>query len=425
MPYVTPSEALQFIQSGQRVFVHGSACTPVFMLQQLALEAQRLQNVELVNISLYGDVELDKPQYEGHFRFNSLFVSGSIRQAVKEGRADYVPVFLSEIPELFKRKILPLDVAIVQVSPPDKHGYCSLGPSVDIARSAVDSAKIVIAQVNAAMPRTHGDGLIHCSKLKAMVRQDTPLQEVSYGDSVGEAELQIGRHIAELIEDRSTLQMGIGSIPDAVLRALGNHKDLGIHTEMFSDGLIELMEKGIVNNRYKKIHPNKTVSSFALGTRKLYDFIDDNPEFAFLDIDYVNEPAVIRRNKRVVAINSAIELDLTGQVCADSIGTMQFSGVGGQIDFMRGAALSDGGKPFIAITSRTGKGIPRIVPMLKPGAGVVSTRAHVHYVVTEYGVANLYGKNLRERAHALIGIAHPDDREGLEKAAVERFNHFH
>jgi acyl-CoA hydrolase len=383
-----------------------------------------LQNVELINISLCGDIELDKPEYLPHFHFNSLFVSDSIRHAVNAGRADYVPVFLSEIPELFKRNILPLDVVIVQVSPPDRHGYCSLGTSVDIARSAVNTARCVIAQVNKFMPRTHGDGLMHISSFHAMVLHDAPLYEVRYGDAVGEAELQIGRNIAELIDDRSTLQMGIGSIPDSVLRCLHNHKDLGVHSEMFSDGLIDLIEKDVVNNRYKNVHPNKTVSSFALGTRRLYDYVDDNPAFAFLDVDYVNEPSVIRRNDRVVAINSAIEVDLTGQVCADSIGTYHYSGVGGQMDFMRGAALSQNGKPIIATTSRTAKGVPRIVPMLKPGAGVVTTRAHVHYVVTEYGVAYLFGKNLRQRAHELINIAHPDDREMLERAAVERFNDF-
>lgn len=424
MTYVSAAEALQIIQSGQRVFVHGSACTPVFMLQQLADQAPRLRDVELISISLYGDVTVDKPQYSPHFRFNSLFVSGSIRQAVNEGRADYVPVFLSEIPELFKRGILPLDVAIVQVSEPDTHGYCSLGTSVDIARSAVNTARHVIAQVNPLVPRTHGDGMIHVSRFYAMVWQETPLQEVRFGDDVSAAEMQIGQQVAALIDDRCTLQMGIGSIPDAVLRSLQQHKDLGVHTEMFSDGLVDLLEKGVVTNRFKKIHPGKTVTAFALGTRRLYDFVDDNPAVAFLDVDYVNDTSVIRRNKRVIAINSAIEVDITGQVCADSIGTYHYSGVGGQMDFMRGAALSEGGKPIVALTSRTAKGIPRIVPMLKPGAGVVSTRAHVHYVVTEYGTAFLFGKNLRERAKALISIAHPDDREALERACVERFKEF-
>jgi acyl-CoA hydrolase len=315
-------------------------------------------------------------------------------------------------------------VAIVSVSVPDKHGFCSLGTSVDIARSAVNAAKYVVAQVNPQVPRTHGDGMIHTSRFHAMVYEDAPLPEVLYSSKVGENELKIGQIIADLIEDRSTLQMGIGSIPDAVLQCLSHHKDLGVHTEMFSDGLIDLIEKGVVNNRFKKIHPHKTVSSFALGTRRLYDYVDDNPAIAFLDVDYVNEASIIKRNDRVVAINSAIEVDLTGQVCADSIGTYHYSGVGGQMDFMRGAALSEGGKPIIALTSRTKKGVSRIVPMLKPGAGVVTTRAHVHYVVTEYGAAFLFGKNLRQRAQALISIAHPDDREMLERAAFERFKVF-
>ncbi|HOY04934.1 MAG TPA: acetyl-CoA hydrolase/transferase C-terminal domain-containing protein [Saprospiraceae bacterium] len=419
--YISAEEALKTIRSGQRVFVHGSACTPCYMLRKLGEQASRLNDVELVSISMYGDVELDKPQYHQQFHFNSLFVSGSIREAVRDGRADYVPVFLSEIPDLFRRNILPLDVAIIQVSEPDRHGYCSLGPSVDIARSAVNNARHVIAQVNPQMPRTHGDGLLHVERFHAMVHHDEPLHEVHYGNGTMEDELQIGRYIAELIDDRSTLQMGIGTIPDAVLRCLHNHKDLGVHTEMFSDGMIALVEKDVVTNRYKTIHPHKSVTSFALGSRRLYDYIDDNPAFAFLDIDYVNEASIIRRNDNVVAVNSAIEVDLTGQVCADSIGTYQYSGVGGQMDFMRGAALSRGGKPIIALTSRTAKGVPRIVPMLKPGAGVVSTRAHVHYVVTEYGVAFLFGKNLRQRAQALIAIAHPDDREMLERAYLERF----
>ncbi|MBC7775788.1 MAG: acetyl-CoA hydrolase/transferase family protein [Phycisphaerae bacterium] len=424
MHYVSAEQALQIIQSGQRVFVHGSASTPVFMLQQLAKQAPRLRDVELISISLYGDVTVDKPEYSPSFRFNSLFVSGSIRKAVNEGYADYVPVFLSEIPELFKRGILPLDVAIVQVSEPDTHGYCSLGTSVDIARSAVNNARHIIAQVNPQVPRTHGDGMVHISSFHAMVRHESPLQEMPYADELSAAELQIGKRVAELTEDRSTLQMGIGSIPDAVLRCLHQHKDLGVHTEMFSDGLVDLLEKGVVNNRFKKIHPGKTVTAFALGTRRLYDFVDDNPAIAFLDIDYVNDASVIRRNNRVVAINSAIELDITGQVCADSIGTQHYSGVGGQMDFMRGAALSEGGKPILALTARTARGIPRIVPMLKPGAGVVTTRAHVHYVVTEYGTAFLFGKNLRERAKALIAIAHPADREALERACFERFKAF-
>jgi acyl-CoA hydrolase len=343
---------------------------------------------------------------------------------VNEGRADYIPVFLSEIPELFKQNILPIDVAMVQVSPPDNHGYCSLGVSVDIARSAVNTARHIIALVNPHVPRTHGDGMIHSSRFDSMVYCEDPLYEARFGEKVTDVERKIGALVAGMIEDRSTLQMGIGSIPDAVLQSLYNHKDLGVHTEMCSDGIIDLFEKDVINNKYKNIHPNKTVTGFALGTRKLYDYVNDNPAFNFLDIDYVNDPHIIRRNDKMVAINSAIEIDITGQVCADSIGTYQFSGVGGQMDFMRGAALSQGGKPIIALPSRTRKGDSRIVPFLKPGAGVVTTRAHVHYVITEYGIAYLFGKNLRQRARALISIAHPDDREGLEKACYERFKIF-
>jgi acyl-CoA hydrolase len=422
--YKTAEEAILIIQPGNRVYVHGGAQTPVCLLKELARQTKRLKDIELVFISVYGDIEVTKPEYSDHFHVNSLFVSESIRCAVNEGHADYVPVFLSEIPELFKRKILSVDVALVQVSPPDDHGYCSLGVSVDIARSAVNTAEHVIAVVNPNVPRTHGDGLIHSSRFDSMVKCDDPLYEVKYSDKVGPIELKIGEHIAGLIDDRSCLQMGIGSIPDAVLRCLSNHKDLGVHTEMFSDGIIDLYEKDIINNKYKQIHPNKAVTAFALGTKRLYDYVDDNPAFQFLDIDYVNDPHVIRRNNKMIAINSAIEIDVTGQICADSIGTYQYSGVGGQMDFVRGAALSEGGKPIIALPSRTAKGVARIVACLKPGADVTTTRAHVHYIVTEYGVAYLFGKNLRQRAKALINIAHPDDREGLERSCHERFKQF-
>ena len=419
--YQFAEKALSVIKSGDRVYVHGSAQTPTYLLRSLASHAHRLKDVELVSITVFGDVQLDRPEYAGIFHFNSLFVSASLRQAVNEGRADYVPVFLSEIPELFKKKILPIDVALVQVSPPDAHGYCSLGVSVDIARSAVNTAKHIIAQVNPNVPRTHGDGMIHCSRFDSMVYCEDPLYEANYAEKVGPVELKIGENVAGLIEDRSTLQMGIGSIPDAVLRCLSNHKDLGVHTEMCSDGIIDLVEKEVITNRYKKIHPNKSVTAFALGTKRLYDYINDNPAFNFLDIDYVNDPHIIRRNDKMVAINSAIEIDITGQVCADSIGQYQYSGVGGQMDFMRGAALSAGGKPVIAMGSVTSKGVSKIVPVLRPGAGVVTTRAHVHWVVTEHGTAYLYGKNLRQRADALIAVAHPDHREALARAARERF----
>ena len=312
----------------------------------------------------------------------------------------------------------------MQVSPPDQHGYCSLGVSVDIARSAVNTAKYVIALVNPNMPRTHGDGMIHTDRFTKMVYHEEELPVVDYGAKTGKEEIIIGKNIAELIDDGSTIQMGIGTIPDAVLKSLYNHKNLGVHTEMCSDGIIDLVERDIINNKFKKIHPNKSVTSFAIGTDKLYSYVNDNPSFAFLDIDYVNDPHVIRRNNKVIAINSAIEVDITGQVCADSIGSYQYSGIGGQMDFMRGAALSDGGKPIIALTSRTHKGVSRIVSALKASAGVVTTRGHVHYVVTEFGVAYLYGKNLRQRAKALIEIAHPDDREMLSRQCFERFKVF-
>jgi acyl-CoA hydrolase len=422
--YTTASDALSIIQSGMRVFIHGSVCTPLFLLSELAKESPRLKDVELVSITLKGDIELVKPEYEKSFHFNALFVSGPIREAVAAGRADFIPVFLSDIPDLFKNKILELDVAIVQVSPPDQHGYCSLGLSVDIARSAIDNAKQIIALVNPNMPRTHGDGMVHTNRFAKMVFHESTLPEENFGSKVGETELKIGKNIANMIEDDSTLQMGIGTIPDAVLSFLGNHKNLGVHTEMLSDGIIDLVAKDVITNKFKVKHPHKTVTSFAIGTQKLYKYVHDNPSFAFLDIDYVNNPHVIRQNPKVIAINSAIEVDLTGQVCADSIGEYQYSGIGGQLDFMRGAALSVGGKPIIALNSRTNKGIPRIVPHLKEGAGVVTTRGHVHYVVTEYGVANLFGKNLRQRAKSLIEIAHPDDRELLTKLCFDRFKVF-
>jgi acyl-CoA hydrolase len=414
---------LSIIQSNQRVFVHGSACTPLHMMRELAKQSHRLKSVELVSITVFGNIEVDKPEYQDSFHINSLFVSASIRQAVNEGRADFVPIFLSDIPDLFKGVLKP-DVSIIQVSPPDEHGYCSLGVSVDIARSATANSTYIIAQINPRVPRTHGDGAIHTSRFTHCVFYEEELPQVDYGAKMGPDELIIGRHIAELIDDGSTLQMGIGTIPDAVFRSLHNHKNLGVHTEMCSDGIVELFEKDIINNTKKKIHPYKAVTGFAVGTNRLYNYVNNNPAFAFLDIDYVNDPHVIRRNPKVIAINSAIEVDITGQVCADSIGTVQFSGIGGQMDFMRGAALSEGGKPIIALTSRTNKGVARIVPTLKPGAGVVTTRGHVHYIITEYGVAYLYGKNLRQRAKALIDISHPDDRDWLTQQCFERFKLF-
>ena len=421
--YTTAADALSVVQSGQRVFIQGSACTPLYLLRELAKQKDRLQNVELISITLQGNIELANAGYEHAFHINSLFVSEPIRQAVKEGRADFIPAFLSDIPDMI-RSVLPVDVALVHVSLPDAHGYCSLGVSVDIARTAVNCAKHIIAQVNPQMPRTHGDGMIHASSFTAMVYHDEELPQVDYGAKVSATELTIGKNVADMIDDGSCIQVGIGTIPDAVLKSLFNHRNLGLHTEMFSDGVLPLIEQGVINNSRKRIHPNKSVTAFALGTNQLYHYVNDNPSVAFLDIDYVNDPHVISRNAKVIAINSAVEVDLTGQVCADSIGTYQFSGIGGQMDFMRGAAISQGGKPIIAITSPTHKGATRIVPFLQQGAGVVTTRGHVHYVVTEYGAAYLYGKNLRQRAKALIDIAHPDDRENLTQQCFDRFKTF-
>lgn len=421
MNYVSPAEAVQLVASGNRVFIHGSAATPLPLVQALFDRAHELENIELVAISTFGDLHWNRPEVLKTFYLNSLFVSANVREWVNSQAGDYVPVFLSEIPALFAKGVLPLDVALLQVSPPDRHGYCSLGTSIDAALSASRHARRIIAQVNPQMPRTHGEGQIHYSRFDAVIYEDMPLPEVNYGEKADETALKIGRFVAELIEDGATLQMGIGAIPDAVLQSLTNHKELGIHTEMFSDGLVPLIEKGIVTNEHKKILPGKTVTSFIAGTRRVYDFVDDNPGVAFMDVSFVNDTAVIRQNPKVVAINSAIEIDITGQVCSDSIGMYQFSGIGGQMDFMRGSSLSPGGKPVIALPAATAKGISRIVPQLKPGAGVVTTRGHMHYVVTEYGVVDLYGKNMEQRARLLIGIAYPDHREALERAFFDRF----
>lgn len=418
--YQSGEQAVKAIKPNSRIFVHGGAATPLYLLRKLAERSSELYDVEIVSTSLQGNIVIADPRFRENFRINSLFVSANVREAVNEGRADYIPVFLSEIPQLFKRGILPIDTALVQVSPPDKHGYCSLGTSVDCALAAVRAAKHVIAQVNPKLPRTLGDGIIHESEFDAMVQVDEELPEV-LSKEPSEIMKRIGNYCAELVENGATIQTGIGSVPDAVLECLQNHKELGVHTEMFSDGLIPLIEKGVITNQHKRKHRGKTVSSFILGSRKLYNFVDDNPSIALLGIDYVNDTSIIRTNPKVTAINSAIEVDVTGQVCSDSIGTYHYSGVGGQMDFMRGAALSEGGKPIIALPSTTSKFKSRIVPLLKPGAGVVTTRAHAHYIVTEYGIADLYGKNMRQRAKALIEIAHPNHREQLEKQAFDRF----
>ncbi|RZS69252.1 acetyl-CoA hydrolase/transferase family protein [Pseudobacter ginsenosidimutans] len=419
--YRTAAEAVQVIKSGNRVFVHGSAATPLHLVRALLNRHASLEDVELVSITTLGELNLMREEYRSSFFMNSLFVSANMREVVNEGRGDYVPVFLGQIPQLFRKKILPIDVALIQVSPPDKHGFCTLGTSVDIARSAVDTAGYVIAQVNPLMPRTHGNGIVHVNKIDVLVDQAQELPEVNYSTKSDEAGAKIGEHVASLIPDGATLQLGIGSIPDQVLKNLRGHKNLGLHTEMFSDGVVPLIEKGIIDNSKKKLNPGRSVTSFLTGTRRLYDFVDDNPSIVVMDIGYVNDPSVIRQNPAVAAVNSAIEIDLTGQICADSIGTYQFSGIGGQMDFMQGASMSENGMPIIAMPSTTRKGISRITPFLKEGAGVVTTRGHVHWVVTEYGIADLFGKNMQQRAQLLIGLAHPDHREMLEKACYERF----
>jgi acyl-CoA hydrolase len=421
--YISASEALKILKSENRVFIHGGAATPHHLLKNMVERADELYDVELTSISQQGEAYFTDPKYKQNFHINSLFVSANVREAVNDGRGDYIPVFLSEIPNLFRKKILPLDVALIQVSPPDKHGYCSLGVSVDTAMAAVKNAKHIVAQVNPRMPRTHGDSMVHVNNINAMVYFEEELPEV-VSTGISDISKRIGDYCASLVEDGATIQTGIGSIPDAVLASLQGHKELGMHTEMFSDGIIPLIEKGVITNQHKRKHRGKTVSSFMLGSRKLYDFVDDNPSIAMLGIDYTNDTSVIRTNPKVTAINSAIEVDITGQVCSDSIGTYHFSGVGGQMDFVRGAALSEGGKPIIALPSTTSKNVSRIVSMLKPGAGVVTTRAHAHYIVTEYGIAYLYGKNMRQRAKALIEIAHPNHREELERAAFNRFKSY-
>lgn len=419
--FVSASEAVLKVKSGDRVFLHGSAATPIALIEALLQRHTELKGVELVSITSLGNVDFYKPEYKGSFFFNSLFVSASTRTIANSEMGDYVPVFLSEIPSLFCPEFLPLDIAFIQVSLPDAHGYYSLGTSVDIGQSAIQNAKWVIALVNPNMPRTHGQGFIHKSKIHQFVYSDAPLPEVDYSLKLSPAVETIGKNIASLIEDGSTLQLGIGNIPDQVLKNLTHHKNLGIHTEMLSDGVIPLLENGVINNSQKKINNGKSVTSFMIGTRKLYDYVNDNPSIRVMVINYVNDTAIIRQNPKMIAINSAIEVDLTGQVCADSMGTYQYSGIGGQMDFIRGAALSPGGKPIIALPSITSKGQTRIVPYLKQGAGVVTTRGHVHWVVTEHGMVNLFGKSLKQRGKALIEIAHPDHRESLDQALFERF----
>ena len=419
---VSAEEAVEAIQSGNRIFMTGNVSVPQKLLAALVKRAPELKDVEICQALSVGPSDYVLPEMEGHLRVNSLFISANVRKAVQEGRADFTPVLLSEFPLLFKNGILPVDVAFIHVSPPDEHGFCSLGVEVGLTKSPAESAKIIIAEVNEQMPRTLGDSFIHISRLSYIVPVNYPVSELPMG---GEGEdvvsKKIASCIAELIPDGATMQMGIGAIPDAVLNFLGDKRDLGIHSEMFSDGVVRLVERGVITNARKSLHPGKIVVGFILGTQALYQWSDDNPLCEFHRQEYVNDPFVIAQNDKMVAINSAIEVDLTGQVCADSIGPKFYSGVGGQVDFIYGASRSKGGVPIIALPSTTtlrdGTLVSRIVPMLKQGAGVVTSRNHVHYVVTEYGVASLYGKTIRQRAQALINIAHPDFRADMAKQA--------
>jgi 4-hydroxybutyrate CoA-transferase len=418
---VSAEEAVAHVLTGMRVFIHGAAATPTPLIDALA--KRDVENVTTYHLHLHGDIAICGEGLEQRFRPTSLFIGANLRSAVNEGRADFTPVFLSDIPHLFTTRRIPLDVALLQLSPPDKHGYCTLGTSADAAVAASRSARILIAEINDQMPRTHGNTLVHIDALTAFLHTNRPLPEHPPGVP-SEAESAIGSHIASLIPDGATLQMGIGAIPDAVLSRLFDKRDLGVHTEMFSDRVIDLVEAGIITNRRKKVHPGRITTSFVNGSRRLYDFVDDNPFVEFYSADHTNDTAVIRKNDNVVAINSALEVDLSGQVVADSIGFRMYSGIGGQMDFMRGAALSPGGVPVIALPSTASGGkLSRIVMSVKPGAGVVTTRGHVHWIVTEYGAVDLWGKSLRERAEALISIAHPDFRAELrsELAQVRRF----
>ena len=415
---VSAEEAVSVIKSHQRVFLTGNCSTPQVLLDALVKRAPDLEDVEIAQALTVGDAAYVSPEMEGHLRVNTMFISANIRKAVQEGRADFTPVFLSEFPLLFKNGILPVDVALVHLSPPDEHGFCSFGVEVGLTKTAAESSKIIIAEINEKMPRTLGDSFIHVSKLDYIVPVDYPLVEMRMTPK-GEEEIveRIAQYIADLIPDGATMQMGIGAVPDAVLRYLTDKKDLGVHTELFSDGVMDLVERGVLTGARKTLHRGKIIAGFILGTQKLYDWVDNNPMIELHPTEYVNDPFIIAQNERMVAINSAIEVDLTGQVCADSIGPKLYSGVGGQLDFIYGASRSKGGVPIIALPSqvvtRSGQRFSRITAMLKQGAGVVTTRNHVHYVVTEYGVANLYGKSIRQRAQELIAIAHPDFRDEL------------
>ena len=418
---VTAKDAVKAVKSGDRIFLTGNVSVPNKILSALVDRAPELKNVEINQALTVGSADYVSLEMEGHLRVNTMFISHNTRQAVQEGRADFTPVLLSEFPLLFKNKVLPVNVAFVHLSPPDQHGYCSFGVEVGLSKSAAESAEIIIAEVNEQMPRTLGDSFIHVGAIDYFVPVDYPLPELPMGEGKpSDTVKKIAGYIAGLIPDEATMQMGIGAIPDAVLKHLFDKKDLGIHTEFFSDGVIDLVEAGVLTNAKKTLHPGKIIAGFILGTKRLYDWVHNNPLIEFLRTEYVNDPFVISRNDRMVAVNSAIEIDLTGQICADSIGTKLYSGVGGQLDFIYGASRSKGGVPIIALPS-TAKDFSRIVPTLKEGAGVVTTRNHVYYVITEYGVADLYGKTIRERAQALINVAHPKFKEELTRSAKDLY----
>lgn len=409
--------ALQNVRSGDRVWIQSGCGTPSTLVNALVAGADDLRDVEIVHMMTLGSADYTKPEYEGHFRHRGLFLGANVREAVVAGRADYTPIFLSEIEGLFISGAMPLDVVLMQVSPPDEHGFVSLGTTVDCTLTAMRHARTVIAEVNDRMPRTHGDTFLHVSHLSALVETSRPLLEL-HAEPVTELHLRVARNVASLIPDGATLQTGIGGIPEAVLACLADKRDLGIHTEMCSDGVIDLMESGVINGERKSLHRGKIVAAFVLGTQRLFDFIHENSSFEFRVISYTNDPFVVAQNDRMVAINSALQVDLTGQVCADSLGTKPYSGFGGQLDFIRGAARSKGGIPIIALPSTAMHGdVSRIVPVLEPGGGVVTSRADVHYVVTEHGIAYLHGKTLRERAEALIAIADPRFQSELEDFA--------
>ncbi|MFJ1351317.1 acetyl-CoA hydrolase/transferase family protein [Capnocytophaga canimorsus] len=417
--YTTAEEALKVIKSNDYVYVHGGAAVPSHLVEALTARAPELRGVTICHIHTEGDAPYADPKYRDSFYVNSFFLAKNVRHTLVAGNGSYTPIFLSDLPLLFSRNIMPLDVALIQVSPPDIHGYCTMGVSVEACKSALKNAKIVIAQVNEHMPRVFGDGILHVKEIDYLVPFNSPIH-TEKAKEPNPIENKIGSFIAELIEDGSTIQMGIGSIPNAALSKMGHLKDLGIHTELLTDGVLNLIESGVINCSQKAVNKGKAVATFMLGSQRLYDFAHDNPFIELREASFTNDTAVIRRNRKMISINSAIEVDVTGQVCADSIGTRLYSGVGGQMDFVRGASLSEGGKAIIALPSQTKDGISRITPFLKEGAGVVTTRSHVQYVITEYGVAHLFGKTLHQRIKALISIAHPNHQEHLERSYYER-----